>query len=52
MPLIKILEPEKVCNNPEHNPPMHIYLEPGTYEYTCPGCGKKVTFTVNQVTFN
>lgn len=46
MPLKKIKEPEKVCLSPEHNPPMHIYLEAGTYEYTCPACGKKVVFEV------
>jgi len=41
MPLKKIdTWPEKkICRNPEHNPPGHICLEPGTYEHTCPGCG-------------
>ena len=29
----------KKCNHPEHDPPGFIVLQPGTYEYTCPGCG-------------
>lgn len=40
----------KICNSPEHNPPMHIYLEPGTYEWTCPVCGAKRVFTVQGIT--
>lgn len=36
----KIAEPrENICQHPNHNPPGHIVLGPGTYEYTCPGCG-------------
>ncbi len=42
----KIFDAPKPCFHPEHNPPMHIVLQPGTYEYTCPACGKKVVFTV------
>lgn len=34
------------CTSPEHNPPMHIVLEPGRYEYVCPACGYKQIFTV------
>ena len=34
------------CMHPEHEPPMFIVLEPGVYEHTCPGCGRKVVFTV------
>jgi hypothetical protein len=34
------------CRHPEHNPPTHIYLEPGTYEYICPACGHKQVFSV------
>jgi hypothetical protein len=30
----------KPCHHPEHNPPGHIVLPPGRYEYTCPGCGR------------
>lgn len=30
----------KICRHPEHDPPGHIVLEPGTYEHTCPGCGR------------
>jgi len=40
----------KTCLDPAHNPPMHIVLEPGTYEHTCPNCGYKIIFTVPRVT--
>lgn len=49
MPLEKISEPD-VCLDPEHNPPTHIVLEPGTYKYTCPSCGKVTVFTVPLIT--
>lgn len=49
-PLKKISEPKETCNHPEHNPPMHMVYENGTYEYTCPACGNKQTFTVNKPT--
>lgn len=32
--------PPKPCLSPDHNPPTHIVLEPGTHEHTCPLCGK------------
>lgn len=38
------------CIHPEHNPPSMIYLEPGEYEYTCPGCGEKKRFFVGGIT--
>ena len=44
--LRKIGELEKPCLSPEHNPPMHIVLAPGVYEYECPSCGKIMKFTV------
>jgi hypothetical protein len=50
MPLRKIDDGNKngkdLCRHPEHKPPMHIVLEPGTYEHTCPACGNKTIFTV------
>ena len=49
MPLKKIKDKkweEKICQHPEYNPPMHIVLEPGTYEHTCPACGNKIVFEV------
>jgi hypothetical protein len=39
------------CCHPEHNPPSHMVLSPGTYEHTCPGCGRVVLFTVPLITF-
>ena len=34
------------CTHPEHNPPRYIVLQPGRYEYECPGCGHKIEFTI------
>lgn len=44
---IREFTPQEICRHPEHNPPMHIVLSPGIYEYTCPGCGKTITFIVS-----
>ena len=44
--LRKIADAPQPCFHPEHNPPTHIVLEPGLYEYTCPNCGRTSTFTV------
>lgn len=47
MPTKKLDEPRFVpCAHPEHEPPKHRVFEPGRYEHTCPGCGKRTTFTV------
>lgn len=51
MPTVKIKKPEPYCNHPEHNPPSHRVFEPGTYEHTCPACGKKIIFEVPQIIF-
>jgi len=45
--LRKISDDSKPCLSPAHNPPAHISLQPGKYEYTCPSCGKTVTFYVS-----
>lgn len=42
--------PKSPCLSPEHNPPSHMVFEPGTYEYTCPKCGKVTIFTVPLIT--
>lgn len=34
------------CRHPDHDPPTHRVFEPGTYEHTCPACGRIVIFTV------
>jgi len=49
--LRKIKDAEKPCLSPEHNPPTHIVLSAGTYEYTCPSCGKVMVFTVPLITY-
>ncbi len=48
----KIADVPIICTDPEHKPPMHIVLEPGVYEHTCPGCGAKITFTIQAKTYN
>lgn len=48
MTLRKIAEIKKACRHPEHNPPSHIVLETGIYEYTCPGCGETYRFRVEE----
>jgi len=37
------------CLDPEHLPSGYIVLEPGTYEYTCPRCGKITIVTISKV---
>lgn len=49
--LRKIADAQKPCLSPEHNTPMYMVHEPGTYEYTCPACGEHTVFTVPIVTF-
>ena len=48
--LRKTGEARPPCMSPEHNPPSHIVLEPGDYEYTCPSCGRVVNFSVPFIT--
>ena len=56
MPFRKIDEKDSkwkklnLCRHPEHNPPGHIVLEDGTYEYECPACGKITIIHVNRPT--
>ena len=38
------------CKSPEHNPPMHIVLQPGNYEWTCPQCGNVQIIIVPEIT--
>jgi predicted RNA-binding Zn-ribbon protein involved in translation (DUF1610 family) len=51
MPFRKISDVhDEHCKHPEHNPPMHIALMPGVYEYKCPKCGKVTYLRVQGVT--
>ena len=47
--LRKIADAEPPCLSHEHNPPSHMVLSPGTYEYTCPACGETTTFVVPMI---
>lgn len=53
MPFKKISEipgwAQKHCKSPEHNPPSHISLPPGVYDYSCPACGKTVRMNIDGV---
>ena len=57
MPIREIAEPDPVpwtwkfqpCRDPEHNPPTHIVLPPGTYENVCSSCGFVTRFQVGAV---
>lgn len=40
--------PTTTCLGREHNPPSHIVLANGTYEWTCPNCGHVTRFVVNR----
>ena len=48
--LRKIADAPNPCRHPEHNPPGNIVLDPGTYEYVCPACGKVSRFVVPLIT--
>jgi len=37
---------DSYCRHPEHEPPTMIVLQPGTYDWTCPGCGAVRTVRV------
>ena len=47
---IKIAEPKEQCLHPEHEPAKNIVRTPGTYQHTCPGCGKVEVFEVPLIT--
>lgn len=53
MPLRRLdtIDTIRPCYSSEHEPPMFLYLEAGTYEWTCPACGHKTVFTVAGVTY-
>ncbi len=34
------------CNSPEHNPPGHQVLPPGSHTWQCPKCKQEITFVV------
>jgi hypothetical protein len=54
MPFVKFEPDEKDqrCRHPEHDPPGHIVLKPGTYTYECPACGQRQTFRVTRPTLD
>lgn len=45
----KIADEDKPCFHPEHDPPSHQVFAPGTYEHTCPACGRTIRFSVKGI---
>lgn len=43
--------PPKPCRDPEHFPPKHRSLTPGTHEHTCPTCRHKTVMIIPQVIY-
>lgn len=43
----KIADAPRPCLHPEHNPPSHLSLPPGTYEHVCPACKTPLVFHVD-----
>lgn len=41
-----IIKGKEPCKSPEHEPPTHVSLQPGTYEHKCPLCGDVRVFRV------
>lgn len=40
-----------LCLDPEHAPPMHLWIPPGKqYRHICPSCGHEVVMRAPQVT--
>lgn len=49
MPLRRLRDlPEPYCKSQYHEPPAHLVLEEGVYEYQCPDCKRHTTFTVRR----
>lgn len=48
MPTKKIrdFDHHEVCRHPDHEPHKMMVFKPGIYEHTCPGCGRRVIFTI------
>lgn len=49
--LRKIRDIPAPCLSDEHDPPKHMVLEPGGYEWTCPACKAVTYFTVPLIYF-
>lgn len=39
------------CNDPQHNPPSHLFVPPGyVYKHSCPSCGSTVYLQPDVIT--
>lgn len=46
------LQKSKVCRDPEHKPPTHLYIPPGQgYRHVCPSCGNVIDLIPPQISF-
>jgi len=44
---------KSACPDPEHKPPMHLYIPPGKgYKHICPTCGKEEILIPPQISYN
>lgn len=37
---------QDLCVHPQHEPPIMMQLEPGSYEWSCPACANVISFVV------
>lgn len=43
----------KICNHPEHNPPMGLYVPQGkVYVHICPACKFEIRFSSTIISIN
>jgi hypothetical protein len=41
---------EPPCHHPDHNPPTHLYIPPGSkHVHQCPGCKKTITIRTSHI---
>ena len=41
----------KTCKSPKHNPPSHLFTEPGVYVWKCEACGEAFQFVVPEISW-
>ncbi len=45
--------PNKMCQDPSHNPPMHLHIPNNQqYRHVCPSCGYETVLRGSGITFN
>lgn len=49
LPTKKLRDAEEACRHRQHEVPSMQVFSPGVWEHVCPGCGRRVEFTVGTV---